>query len=73
MKKLFDSIFIRIDVDFSKSYSERFDSIIDELNEQYAKEDELVRKYALNEVENINKINEYLLELNDYGNEQEIA
>lgn len=73
LKKLFNSIFIRIDVDFSKSYSERIESIIEELNDQYTKEDELVHKYASNEVENVNKINEYILELNDYGIEQEIA
>lgn len=73
LKKLFDSIFIRIDVDLSKSYSERIESIIDELNDRYTKEDELVHKYASNEAENVNKINEYILELNDYGIEQEIA
>lgn len=73
LKKLFDSIFIRIDVDFSKTYSERIESIIDELKDQYIKEDELVHKYVSNKAENVNKIDEYILELNDYGIEQEIA
>lgn len=67
LKKILNSIFLRIDEDFSKSYSERIDSIIKALQYQYAREDELIRKYALNETENINKINEYLLELNKYG------
>ena len=73
LKKLFNSIFIRIDVDLSKSYSEKIELIIDELNDRYTKEDELIHKYASNEAENLNKINEYLLELNDYGIESEIA
>jgi len=73
LKKIFNNIFLRIDADFSESYSERIDSIIEALHDQYAREDELIQKYALNETENINKINEYLLELNKYGKEQEIS
>ena len=53
LKKILNSIFLRIDEDFSKSYSERIDSIIKDLQYQYAREDELIRKYALNETENV--------------------
>lgn len=68
LKKIFDSVFLKIDVEFSDSYSNLIDLIIAQLNDQYKYEYELINKYSLLESDNIEKITKYISELKKYGN-----
>ena len=57
LKRIINSIFLRIDDDFSELYSERVDLIIKELDSQYAREDELIHRYSSSKKENVEKMN----------------
>lgn len=59
---------MKIDVEFSDSYSNLIDLIIAQLNDQYKYEYELINKYSLLESDNIEKITKYISELKKYGN-----
>lgn len=69
MKKIFESIFIKIDANFFDSYTNMINSIIEQLDEQY----KIISKYFSNEPENIKKVTDYILELKKYEHEQEIV
>lgn len=67
LKKVMTSIFIRIEAGFSESYFKRIDEIVKELSSQYTKENELIQKYSLYDFVTINRINDYIMELDNYG------
>lgn len=73
LKKIIESVFIKLDAKISDNFSERINGIIDDLSKQFEKEDEVIQRYILDEEETVKQINHYLLELKKYESSKESA
>ncbi len=71
LRKLLNSVFINIDGSFSENYEKQIEQVLRDVREEYSREDELIQQYATPDLDSINKIDQYLLRLKNYGEEQE--
>lgn len=69
LRKLLNSVFLNIDGSFSENYENQIEQVLREVKEQYNREDGLIQQYAT--LDSIEKIDQYLLRLRNYEEEQE--
>lgn len=71
LRKLLNSVFLNIDGSFSENYENQIEQVLREVKEQYSREDGLIQQYATPNLDSIEKIDQYLLRLRNYEEEQE--